>query len=203
MAVAVSAENPIMACVARTTAIGGAAVGKGRTISRAIFNVFAKHGQGMFRRARRILQSEADADDAVQEVMLSLVRTPRLLGAVRELRAWLLGLVHKRCVDLIRGERRRRERETGTSIEGLFLGTDPAELAERDEICKAIAEAVDALPEDLRWIVVRNELEEMTFREMSEESGIPMGTLMARKAKAIELLRRDLKGRGLTGMPTP
>jgi len=62
---------------------------------------------------------------------------------------------------------------------------------------------VDSLPADLRWVVVKNELEEMTFREISEESGVPMGTLMARKAKAIELLRRDLKGRGLTGMPTP
>ena len=44
----------------------------------------------------------------------------------------------------------------------------------------------------------KNELEEKTFREMSEESGVPMGTLMARKAKAAEFLRWKLRQRGFT-----
>jgi RNA polymerase sigma factor (sigma-70 family) len=156
--------------------------------------LFSERSQELIRRARRLLRSNADADDAVQEVMVALLTAPHAVGVIERVRAWLFGLVHDRCVDLIRREHRRREREAATSIEGLFRGADPAELVERRELCRAVAAAVDELPPPLRWVVVKNELDELSFREMSEESGVPMGTLMARKAKAFEILRAKLKG---------
>lgn len=171
-------------------------MGEEATASHPVAEIFAEHGWEMVRRARRVLRSDADAADAVQEVMLALVRAPHVLGAVERIGAWLLALVHRRCVDLVRGDRRREEKEAGAGIEDLFPGADPAELAENEEFCRAVARAVDALPEGLRWAFVRNELEERTFREMSEESGVPMGTLMARKAKAVELLRAQLRRQG-------
>ncbi len=164
-----------------------------------VASIFAEHGQDMVRWARRVLRSDADADDAIQEVMLALTRAPHVLQAVDRMRSWLFALVRGRCVDLIRKDRRRKEREVGTSIEEIFGGADPDELAEREDVCKAVAQAVDALPSKLRWAFVKNELEEMTFREMAQESGVPMGTLMARKAKAAELLRGDLRRQGFTG----
>jgi RNA polymerase sigma factor (sigma-70 family) len=172
-------------------------MGEGVTTGHPVAEIFAEHGREMLRRARRVLRSEVDADDAVQEIMLALVRAPHVLGAVERIGAWLLALVHRRCVDLVRKDRRREERETGAGIDDLFPGADPAELAEREELCRTVARSVDALPEELRWAFVRNELEERTFREMCEESGVPMGTLMARKAKAVRLLRAELGRQGL------
>ncbi len=174
-------------------------MGEEAIASHSVAGIFAAHGQEMVRWARRVLRSDADADDAIQEVMLALTKTPDVLGAVERMRSWLYALVRGRCVDLIRKDRRRKEREVGTSIEEMFAPADPAELAEREDVCKAVASAVDALPADLRWAFVKNELEEMTFREMSKESGVPMGTLMARKARAAELLRGDLRRQGFTG----
>lgn len=168
-------------------------MGEEATAGHPVAEIFAEHGREMVRRARRVLRSDADADDAVQEVMLALVRAPHVLGAVERIGAWLLALVHRRCVDLIRKDRRREEGEAEAGIRDLFPGTDPAELAEHEELCRAIARAVDALSDELRWAFVKNGLEERTFREMSEESGVPMGTLMARKAKAVELLRAELR----------
>jgi len=167
------------------------------TPGHAAAEIFAEHGRRMFRRARRVLRSDADADDAVQEVMLALVRAPHVLGAVERIGAWLLALVHRRCVDLVRRSRRREETEAGAGVEDLFPGTDPAALADSDEFCREIARAVDSLPEELRWAFVRNALEEATFREMSAESGVPMGTLMARKAKAVASLRERIGRQGL------
>jgi RNA polymerase sigma factor (sigma-70 family) len=158
--------------------------------------ILAEHGREMLRRARRALGSDADADDAVQEVMLSLVRAPHVLGAVERIGAWLLALVHRRCVDLVRVDRRREGKETAGGAGGSPLGADPAELAEQEELARAVARAVDALPEELRRAFVGNALEEKTFREMSAESGVPMGTLMARKARAVDLLRAELRRRG-------
>jgi RNA polymerase sigma factor (sigma-70 family) len=166
------------------------------TAAHPVAELFAEHGREILGRARRLLRSDADAEDAVQEVMLSLVRAPHVLAAVERVGGWLLALVHRRCVDLVRGDRRRGKKEAGTGIEDLFPGTDPAELAEREELCRAVARAVDALPEKLRWAFVRNELEEKTFREMSEESGVPMGTLMARKARAVDRLRAKFMRQG-------
>ena len=171
-------------------------MGEEATAGHRVAEVFAEHGREMVRRARRVLRSDADADDAVQEVMLALVRAPHVLGAVERIGAWLLALVHRRCVDLLRGDRRREEKEAGAGIADLFRRADPADLAEHEELCRAVAQAVDALPGELRWAFVRNELEDKTFREMAEESGIPMGTLMARKARAVGLLRERLRRRG-------
>ena len=174
-------------------------MGEEATAAHPVAEIFAEHGREMLGRARRLLRSDADAEDAVQEVMLSLVRAPHVLAALERVGGWLLALVHRRCVDLVRGDRRREEKEAGAGIENLVPGADPAELAEREELCRAVARAVDALPEELRWAFVRNGLQEKTFREMSEESGVPMGTLMARKAKAVELLRAELRRQEFVG----
>jgi DNA-directed RNA polymerase specialized sigma24 family protein len=99
-------------------------------------------------------------------------------------------------VDLVREDRRREGKEAAGGGGGSPRRADPAELAEQEELARAVARAVDALPEDLRWAFVGNALEEKTFREMSAESGVPTGTLMARKARAVELLRAELRRRG-------
>lgn len=106
-----------------------------------IADLFTRHGRDMARRARRILRSEVDAEDAVQEVMLSLLRAPHVLAAVERVGAWLYTLVRRRCVDIIRRDRLRERKETEVGPEELFEGGDPAELMERDETAKAVARA--------------------------------------------------------------
>jgi RNA polymerase sigma factor (sigma-70 family) len=176
----------------------GRQMSEAATVREDIARLFAENAQRMARRARHVLRSEDDADDAVQEVMLTLVRAPHVLGAVERVGAWLLSLVHRRCVDIVREGRRRGQRaeEAAGSLEELFPDEDPAVLAERDELCAAVAGAVDALPPELRWAFTANVLEEKPFRRMSEESGVPMGTLMARKSRAVELVRGELERRG-------
>jgi len=168
-------------------------------IEYTVEQIFERHGQEMIRRAKSVLRSDADADDVVQDVMLTIVRAPHLLDVVERLGAWLLSLVHRRCIDVLRGGARRdaKEAETPGGIRDVLPGRDPADIAESDETCRAIAQAIDRLDDELRTVFVANVLEEKTYREISRETRIPMGTLMARKARALATVRDDLARRGL------
>ncbi|MBN2498070.1 MAG: RNA polymerase sigma factor [Deltaproteobacteria bacterium] len=162
-----------------------------------IEEVFIGHYPAMVRRARQVLRSDIDAEDAAQEVLLRILKAPHLLSGVERMGAWLYTLVHRRCVDIIRGGVRRRDKETRAGAEELFAGLDLEEMMEREAVCAAVAESLDALEPDLRFAFVENVLEGRTFREISRRSQIPMGTLMARKKKATDAIRRRLQRRGL------
>ncbi len=163
-------------------------------ITDEIADLFAAHHVQLERRARRLLGSDADADDAVQEVMLTLLDAPQLLSSIDRLGGWLLTVVRRRAIDLIRSDSRRRERETVEGIEELFSGAaDPEALMRRDDVAREVAQAVEELSDDQRYAFVANALEGLTFQEMSDESGVPMGTLMARKKKAVDTIRGRLR----------
>jgi RNA polymerase sigma factor (sigma-70 family) len=163
-----------------------------------LIEVAAGHVPELLRHARRFARSEADAEDAVQEVLLAVVRAPHVLGAVERLGSWLVTLVRRRCADIVREDRRRAELER-RAMDGCAGGEGPSGGDEADELCRDVARAVRELPEDLRAPLVGNVLGGKTFRELSSETGVPMGTLMARKARAVELVREKLRRRGLVG----
>ena len=162
-----------------------------------IDEVFSGHYPAMLRRARYLLRSDADAEDAAQEILLQLIKAPHVLAGVERLGGWLYTLVYRRCVDIIRGDVRRRDKETRAGAEELFEGRDSEHMMERDEVCQAVAEAVDELEASLRFAFVENVIEGRTFKQISKHSGIPMGTLMARKKKALDQIRRRLQRQGL------
>ncbi len=166
---------------------------------RTVTELFAKHGERLERRARRILGSDTEAEDAVQEVMLAILEAPHVLPSVESVLGWLYTLVRRRCVDIIRKDVRRKLREEAVAgMEMLFEGSpDPAALMEQEEVVRLVAQAVGDLPEAQRYAFVTNTMEGKTFREMSRVSGVPMGTLMARKMRAIEAIRRRLTHQGL------
>jgi len=168
-----------------------------RSISAA--ELFDTYGARLVRRAKRVLGSETEADDAVQEVMLSVLEAPHLLPGVESMLGWLYTLVRRRCVDIIRSDVRRKAREeAAVNMERLFDGADdPASMMEKDEVIRLVAKAVDELPKPQREIFVANAMEGRTFREIAEETGVPPGTLMARKKRAVDAIRRRLKRCGV------
>ena len=99
---------------------------------------------------------------------------------------------------MIRRDATRKRRESEVGLDGLFEVADPSELMARDEVAEAVAKAVKRLPGPLRQAFVMNALEMKTFKEISQLTGIPMGTLMARKKKAVSQIRSDLKRTGMS-----
>ena len=161
-----------------------------------ISEIFTAHGRELVGRARRLIGSESDAEDAVQDAMLALLEAPHLLGTVESLGGWIYTLVKRRCVDLIRGESRQRDRAFSLGLEPLFPEASAAHLAEQSEFWEATADAIEALPKTLRTVVISNGIHGQSFRELSEQLHVPMGTLMARKKKGVDHVRCSLRRQG-------
>jgi len=149
------------------------------------------HLNDAFTLAVYLLRDEHDAQDVVQDASLRAVRFfDGFVGDRRDARAWLLSIVRNCCYSW--SARRRAERDTLRQVDDPSLvlvdprATDDRAIAgsERARLERAIA----ALPVELREVLVLRELSDLSYREISEVAGIPMGTVMSRLSRARERL---------------
>jgi RNA polymerase sigma-70 factor (ECF subfamily) len=153
------------------------------------------HLDAAYNLARYLMRNEAEAEDVVQS---AYVRAISHFAGFRggDGRAWLLTIVRNSCYD--------RMRKRGASVqdadfdEAVHSGgkqdLDPERallLTERTELVrKSLAE----LPAESREVLVLRELEELTYREIANIVGIPIGTVMSRLSRARERLQVTLSG---------
>jgi RNA polymerase sigma factor (sigma-70 family) len=140
--------------------------------------------------------ARGDADDIVQEAML---RAFRSFDGFRgeAVRPWLLAIV-RNCH---RSALEQRKRHPATPLDE----TDDTEIAAEGPTPEASAiqagagrlldNAIAALPDEFREVVILRELEEMSYRDIAATTGAPIGTVMSRLARARALLREKLTGR--------
>ena len=165
-----------------------------RSDETALAELYDRYGRSAFGLAFRILRDEALAEDAVQEAFLAVWR-----GAVRyvpergKASSWILTLVHRRAVDLVRHEERRRAeplpetepRATGASVEDLaWLGL------ERERVQAALAQLPDQQREALELAYYGG----FTQSELAERLGEPLGTIKSRMFAGLARLRELLEG---------
>jgi RNA polymerase sigma-70 factor (ECF subfamily) len=146
--------------------------------------------------ARWLLRHPQDAEDAVQEAVLKAFKAFHGYGGGHA-QAWLLAIVRNTCLTAI--ERRRSVGKVvvlGNShpAQERWLDTvaDPAPLAETamitEEDRRRVHAAVAALPLQFREVVVLCEFHDLSYREIADIVGAPVGTVMSRLARARERL---------------
>jgi len=153
---------------------------------------------------RRRVANPADVEDLVQDVFAELVEANRLLMPISYVTGWLFQVARNRIADLFRKKRPVNFSDAAVaSDEG-----EPAELEDwlpspdagpdalylRGVLGEELDEALEELPQAQREVFVAHELEGRSFREMADETGVPLNTLLARKRYAVLHLRRRLKG---------
>jgi RNA polymerase sigma-70 factor (ECF subfamily) len=153
--------------------------------------VVLPHLDDAYTLARYLLRDEHDAQDAVQE---SVLRALRYFDGFRDgdARAWLLTIVRNYCYTWEKAHRTDRMTVPFTDDESTAIA-DPR--ATDDRVIEAgererVQMAVDALSTELREVIVLREINDLSYREISEVVGIPMGTVMSRLARA----RKHLAG---------
>ncbi len=148
--------------------------------------------------------SEEDAEDIVQDVALNLFDRADVTAPIRNLSAYVYRALKNRVVDLL-----RRNRST-LSLDQPAAGEDspaladlvrdeakpPEEGLERKELADRLWAALESLPPEDRAIIIATELEGWTFQELAEEWDAPIGTLLARKSRAMKKVRRALDASG-------
>ena len=149
---------------------------------------------------RRRVVDIGDAEDVLQEVFSELVEAYRMMKPAEEMTAWLFRVARNRITDLFR--RRKAvslnepvDDESGATVEDLLpspaAGPD-AEYA-RAVMLEALDDAIDELPPNQREVFLAHEVLGKSFKEIAEETGMSMNTLLSRKRYAVLHLRERLK----------
>jgi RNA polymerase sigma-70 factor (ECF subfamily) len=157
----------------------------------ALAELYDRFGRVAYGLASRILRDPALAQDAVQEAFLAAWRTAVSFDPARGTAStWLLTLVHRRAVDLVRREDRRR----GASIENIPVAAGDAtdETAEVRERRRAVQAALAVLPAEQREALELAYYGGLSQSELAERLGVPLGTVKSRMFAALAKLRELL-----------
>jgi RNA polymerase sigma-70 factor (ECF subfamily) len=149
------------------------------------------HLDAAYTLARYLTRDVHDAEDAVQDAFL---RAIRYFSGFRggDGRSWLLAIVRNVCYGLRR--RHRKDRLSTEFDEELHSEVVEAENPDAEMLRAAtresLEEAVHGLPDEFREVIVLRELQGLSYKEISEVVGIPVGTVMSRLSRARQRLQR-------------
>lgn len=146
--------------------------------------------------ARGLTGDAALADDLVQDCVERAMLKVHLYDPARPLRAWLYAILR----NIFIGGLRRDGRSTVVkTVDDLSDGEGAVAAAQEERISvRLIGEALERLPPAHREVIVLVGLEEMSYRDVAEIIGVPMGTVMSRLSRARTQLRDILEQRGTT-----
>jgi RNA polymerase sigma-70 factor (ECF subfamily) len=157
----------------------------------ALGELYDRFGRVAYGLARRILRDDALAEDAVQEGFLAAWRSaPRFVPERAKASTWLLTLVHRRAVDLVRREERRRTEMLEARDEAAGGPADEAVWLrfERERVQDALAR----LPDQQREAIELAYYGGFTQSELAKRLGQPVGTIKSRMFTGLSRLRELL-----------
>jgi len=172
----------------------------------ALGELYDRYRRVAYGLALRVLRDEALAEDAVQEAFLAVWRgAGRFVPERGKAGTWLLTLVHRRAVDLVRREERRRAEPLPETDEVATVGSaaDDAWLRlERERVQAALSK----LPDPQREAIELAYYGGFTQSELAERLGEPLGTIKSRMfaglARLRELLETPLEGESWATTPS-
>lgn len=147
-----------------------------------------EHGSFVRRALLRAGVAEANLDDAAQQVFL-VAASKRAVVTEGSERAFLLGVVLNIAAHARRQIARRREVDDHDVIEDrLDDAPPPDEALDAQRLSSLVEELLDALPIDLRAVLVLVDIEDRTMADAAEQLGIPRGTVASRLRRAREIM---------------
>jgi RNA polymerase sigma-70 factor (ECF subfamily) len=167
----------------------------------ASFNVLVTmHVRAVYGLCFRMLREQMAAEDAAQDAFLKAWSS---IGSFRgeAFRAWLLRIATNRCYDVIRAKGRR----PADSLDALPFETEPFWTSQasgdehpeqhvaRAELSRCLEQALSALPDDQRLVIILSDIEERSYEEIAEIAGVAVGTVKSRLSRARAKLRESLR----------
>jgi RNA polymerase sigma factor (sigma-70 family) len=163
-----------------------------RSDESALAELYDRYGRPAYGLALRVLRDATLAQDAVQDAFLTAWRTAASFDPGRgSASTWLLTLVHRRAVDVVRREERRRADPIDDAPVGSGEGTD--ETAAVREQRRAVQAALAQLPPDQREALELAYYGGLSQSELAERLAVPLGTVKSRMFAALSRLRELLE----------
>ncbi len=150
---------------------------------------------------RKRVMDIGDAEDVLQDVFYELTETYRMMKPVEQVTAWLYRVARNRITDLFRRKKAVSlnatvdDAEEAQSFEDLLPSPDagPDAIYARNVLLDTLDDALHELPEEQREAFVAHELLGRSFKEIADETGVSVNTLLSRKRYAVLHLRERLQ----------
>lgn len=174
--------------------------------STKFYELFWPHRDAVLRTARFLMRNPIDADDLAQDTMLKAFRAMNQFQPGTDARAWLLSILRNARIDRLRSAANR----TDVSLDQLTFepgqSADVERVKTEDELADAAAlleqfadveviEALQALPEEMRWTLLLVDVEGLDFATAAEILNVPVGTVKSRAHRGRAMLKEKLLGK--------
>jgi RNA polymerase sigma factor (sigma-70 family) len=152
---------------------------------------------------RKRVADRRDAEDILQEVFYELVEAYRMMKPVEQVTGWLFRVARNRITDLFRSKKWEASSEPAVKIEDgeelqwedLLRSPEagPEAAYARSVLLEEMEAALDELPEEQSEVFVAHEFLGYSFKELAEQTGVSVNTLLSRKRYAVLHLRERLQ----------
>jgi RNA polymerase sigma factor (sigma-70 family) len=171
--------------------------------SEKIGSVYVTERSRLLGYIRKRIPGRLEAEDILQDVFYQLTVGFRDLDRIQNLTAWIYRVTDNRIIDHFRkkkpvnlgyGDHASDGEDGPLSLEEILpsLGSAPEDEELKEMIWEAIEDTLGELPDEQREVFVANEFEEMSFKDISATTGVPVNTLISRKRYAVLALRKRL-----------
>lgn len=159
---------------------------------------YRKERKGLLNFVRARVNSLDEAEDIVQEVFVNALSRLDVTVPIMNLAAWFYKAAYNKVIDWYRKKKNTTvslyQESKGVTMENLL--TDSGINLEQDMMRKAAVEMlldfIDQLPAKQKEVIILQAIEGKSFREISEKTGTPINTLLARKHNAVRSLKKRL-----------
>lgn len=170
----------------------------------AITKAVALYRRRLFDFIRARVRETADAEDILQDVFTELTTSYRILQPVEQMAGWLFRVARNKITDRYRKHKpllyddlqvhRDDFSDQPSFIEELLGAGEDAGFMKKDNdlIRETLMKVLSELPSEQRDVFIRHELEQQSFKEISQATGVAMNTLLSRKHYAVKYIRKRL-----------
>ena len=154
------------------------------------------HLDAAYNLARWLMGNPLDAEDVVHDAYLrALAGADRFRGG--DERAWFLTIVRNACYSSHRRQRVRQASDFEETVHGEDTVTpSPEQRAIDRDTSRRVRQAIQTLTPEFREVIVLREFEDLSYKEMADIVGAPIGTIMSRLSRARAQLQAALAGDG-------
>ncbi len=149
------------------------------------------HYQGLYRFALSMCRREATAQDLVQQTFLQWAKKGHTLRDASRVKTWLFTTIYREWLGIARREKKYEEVEFEPEQHGAMQHHDDGENPRVDSA--TLQTALEELEPNYRAPLVLFYLKELSYRDIAETLGVPIGTVMSRLSRAKDSLRSILR----------
>ena len=149
--------------------------------------------------ARRMLQSEEDASDTCQDVFITAYEKIDTFKGNSKFSTWLYRIAVNKCISKLRRRKVERKHLDNRIFDEDIIndyGIAPQNESEliKKQITEKISKSLQSLPEEQKTVLELKIFQDLSFEEISNIIGVPVGTAKSRMHYALKKIREDMKG---------